>query len=323
MVVTTLSDFGEWQELAERCEYATFFHTPDWYKIFAQGNLPAVIHANKITFSNGTIAILPVLETRVSATEKLYFSGPAGVYGGWIAAAPLSVDRQQEMVRLLLNEFKPLIWRLNPFAPERENLKLGKVRADFTQVLDLGFGFESILKKWSKGHYAAMRQAQRLGVTVSRARKAKDWQDYFGCYQDSLERWGEKASSRYEWSLFEQLSLLPPEKCSLWLARSQGSVIAGALCFTHHRHIAYWHGAAASDSIRLRPAHLLQYVAIQDACQRGCRWYDFNPSGSHAGVVKFKKGFGAEFRQADLVLRQRSRLRQTWLRLSRWVRPHA
>ena len=33
-------------------------------------------------------------------------------------------------------------------------------------------------------------------------------------------------------------------------------------------------------------------------------YYDFNPSGGHHGVVKFKKGFGTEFKSSNLYNKQ-------------------
>jgi len=39
--------------------------------------------------------------------------------------------------------------------------------------------------------------------------------------------------------------------------------------------------------------HVLIHHLMEIACSRGHRWFDFNPSGGHAGVAAFKKGFGA------------------------------
>jgi hypothetical protein len=39
--------------------------------------------------------------------------------------------------------------------------------------------------------------------------------------------------------------------------------------------------------------NLLMAEAIRDASLRGYRWFDFNPSGGHAGVQDFKRRFGA------------------------------
>jgi hypothetical protein len=47
--------------------------------------------------------------------------------------------------------------------------------------------------------------------------------------------------------------------------------------------------------------NLLLHDVIRDACERGFRWFDFNPSGGHEGVAAFKRSFGAECRPAPVV----------------------
>src|SRR4029079_1053277 len=102
-----------------------------------------------------------------------------------------------------------------------------------------------------------------------------------------------------------------------------GEIAAGALCLYSRRHVAYWHGAARERLLECRPVHLLIETALHDACERGMRWFDFNPSGGHRGVEAFKKGFGAEGVPAPMV-RWRTpgfeRLRLLRRGLSRWSR---
>jgi CelD/BcsL family acetyltransferase involved in cellulose biosynthesis len=56
----------------------------------------------------------------------------------------------------------------------------------------------------------------------------------------------------------------------------------------------YWHGAALQSAFELRPSTLLLAHVIEDACGRGCRWFDFNPSRGLTGVREFKRRFGAQ-----------------------------
>jgi lipid II:glycine glycyltransferase (peptidoglycan interpeptide bridge formation enzyme) len=165
--------------------------------------------------------------------------------------------------------------------------------------------FESIYKLWSKGHKSAARKAQKAGVTADIAKSHESWKDYYSIYQDSLRRWGTSATSSYGWFLFKILYDQRSINIQLWLAKFEDKSIAGALCFYHRNHVAYWHGASLSDYSQLRPTNLLMYEIIRDSCRRKAKWFDFNPSGGHDGVKAFKKSFGATSFRADLFQSQK------------------
>jgi hypothetical protein len=293
MVIQLLHDELEWRWTAERCSWATFFQTPDWFNAFLAGEANWSIQILKFSFPDGASAIFPFLSRRISWRRRMFLSGPAGVYGGWIAISPLPPHQQQQIINYLISNYDDIVWRMNPYA----GLLLDhhpELRPDHTTVLDLKQGTDAIFHGLSKGHHAAVNQASRHGVLVRRASSLADWENYFNCYQNSLQRWGEAASSRYGWEIFSTLARLPQPDVSLWLAESQGRLLAGALCFSHHRHTVYWHGAAYRDAFPDRPVHLLISEIIRDAYNRGDDWFDFNPSGGHSGVERFKQGFGGQ-----------------------------
>jgi hypothetical protein len=142
-------------------------------------------------------------------------------------------------------------------------------------------------------------QAARQGVTTRPASSLDDYRDYYAVYEDSIRRWGEAASPRYPWSLFEtgwRVADEHPEAVRLWLAEHEGEVIAGAWLFQWHGHVMYWHAATLERAFDLRPANLLVANALEDACTRGCRWFDFGSSGGHEGPPAFKPPFGTSER---------------------------
>jgi lipid II:glycine glycyltransferase (peptidoglycan interpeptide bridge formation enzyme) len=100
--------------------------------------------------------------------------------------------------------------------------------------------------------------------------------------------------AHYPYVLFTNIHERGGENVRLWLVKKDGDVAAGACVFYHNQHAVYWHGAMAERFSELRPANLLHFEIIRDACQRGFRWYDFNPSGPNEGVVRFKDSFGAQ-----------------------------
>jgi hypothetical protein len=206
----------------------------------------------------------------------------------------------------LLRRHSDLTWRFNPY--DATVFRSG-VRPDMeedTRVLELTGGFDVVRRGYTKGAASAVAKALRHGVTVRIAAGVDDWCAYYRVYEDSLRRWGERASSRYGWELFDALQRRGSPRIRLWLALHSGKIVAGALCFYAKRHAVYWHGAALSDSFPMSPVNLLMNEAIRDACGRGYAWFDFNPSGGHEGVEAFKKHFGAKPLPCPLVVRRAS-----------------
>lgn len=71
-------------------------------------------------------------------------------------------------------------------------------------------------------------------------------------------------------------------------------IIGGVLVFYCNQHVVEWHAAFLRKYAALSPNNTLRTEIIKDACGRGIDFYDFNPSSSLGGFVKFKESFGAE-----------------------------
>jgi hypothetical protein len=282
---------SEWDRIWSECEFATFFHSREWSEIwqnYTNGNFRPFPFS--LVFSDGTRAVFPLTWNNA---EQMYFSSPAWTYGGLI-----SLDSIDTRHLLAVADWAPKVIgrvfiRTNPFLgiidPDVTALPF---HDDETHVLYLKEGIESVFKGWTKGHKSAVIKARREGVTISQASSPEEWREYFGIYKDSLERWGDKASSRYDWTFFESISNRKSANIKLWLAYYNGKAIAGALCFYSRNHAVYWHGAALRDYFKLRSVQLLLFEAIRRAVENGFSWFDLNPSGGHEGVKLFKRGFG-------------------------------
>ena len=288
-------DDETWFGVAKRCPYATLFHTPLWRRLAVEGAGGCRDASFALTLPSGVRAVFPLQELLPRHGRGRYLTStyPYG-YGGPIADGTLSVGD----LRALYGHAHAATTSVtgNPYASEPPVLR-GWSRHDVaTQVLDLTDGYEELRRRFSKGHRAAITQAARKGVTTRVASSLDDYRSYYGVYEDSLRRWGDAASPRYPWSLFEtgwRLAEEHPDSIRLWLAEHDGEVVAGAWLLEWHDHVMYWHAAALERAFEVRPANLLLANAIEDACDRGRRWFDFGSSGGHEGPEAFKRRFGA------------------------------
>jgi CelD/BcsL family acetyltransferase involved in cellulose biosynthesis len=285
----------EWDEVWRACDYATYFHSREWAEIWsAYTNRRLSSHPILILFTDGKRALLPLsVQEQFRGVVNKYLSSPAKTYGGWLSSHPLDVGHGCLLVDYL-RKTKNICWRLNPYDRLAMQMCPTEAYQDETHAIDLLTGFDVIFKSWTKGHRSAVHKAQKAGVLVKPALSIEDWKEYYKIYEESLERWGNGATSRYGWEFFEGMIRQNSPYIRLWLALHKKATAAGALCLYAKSHVVYWHGAARKEYFPLRPVHLLVHEAVKDAWGQGYSWFDFNPSGGHGGVKSFKKSFGAQ-----------------------------
>ncbi len=289
---------AEWDHIWQGCDYSTYFHSREWAEIwenYTNGQMRP--DPKLVIFTDEKKALLPLSYYReLKGLIKNYISSPAGTSGGWISTDTLNPKHAQLLVGYLTH-LSSITWRLNPYEPLVHKCKLPDFQEDETHALNLESGFDAVYRLWTKVHESAARKARKArkaGVIIQKATVQNQWREYYAMYEDSLQRWGETVSSRYSWKLLEIIADQQSKNIELWLAKYEGRSIAGALCFYAKNHVVYWHGAAYSEYFELRPVNLLMYEVIKHACEHGYSWFDFNPSGGHQGVMKFKQSFGAE-----------------------------
>ncbi len=284
-----------WDDVASKCDYATFFHTYTWAKIITDTYDNYKIATKAFIFDDGTRVIFPLIETSSSLKgfARTYQSMIPGVYGGPLSDKEVLDDKTKSIFRSLINSRTKYISILsNPFL--RFDLNgYYKAKSCFTHLLTLDKGFDTIWKSFTKGHKSSSKKAEKKGVCVRVSENLKDYEEYYSVYKDSIRRWGKRTTSHYSFKLFENIYNSQNKNIRLWLALIENEVIGGALVFYWNNHVVWWHGASIEKFFSYCPANLLQTKIIKDACERGYRYYDFNPSGGHKGVEKFKESFGA------------------------------
>lgn len=166
-----------------------------------------------------------------------------------------------------------------------------------TLLVDLELGEEAVLKQMTqKGRYN-IKQAEKNGVVVSEA-SAKDLLLFYLLLKETAERDGFFV---HEFSFYKDFMTKLGDKAHLFLAKQNGTAVAGAL-LTHFGGVAtYYFGASTMALGDSKAPYLVQWTAIQKAMADGLKTYDFlgiAPEGSAAhplqGVTQFKTRFGGK-----------------------------
>jgi hypothetical protein len=287
-----------WRQVVSRSAHATFFHTVEWADAFCSVVAEWQPDPVAIEFSDGNLAVLPMLR-RVESEHRQ--SMAPYVYGG-----PMFLRAPEEMH---LDEFdkvprwySDIVLYGSPFAPypwRQQGLVRWRIH---THVVDLSPGFDSVYAGCRRMIRQHCRGAETVGVTVSIARTIGEVDEYYDAYVDSLRRWGDDATAHYPRSLFHGLFELQEKDqgVRLWVGALDGRVVSGVTVLYRGEHSVAWHAATHSEYLSSNASPLVHMTAIRAACDAGFRWYDFNPSGQLRGVEFFKESFGAKRRQFDM-----------------------
>ncbi|MCC6983596.1 MAG: GNAT family N-acetyltransferase [Bauldia sp.] len=263
-------------------------------------------------FTDGRRMVLPLF--RRGPLAQLW-SGrrsppPAWGFGGLISATPaeprhvrLVLDdlRRQRgtFVRIRPNPLDAPVWRA-AMPTGWEGLSRN------AHVLDLSGGMDTVWRhRFRQGCRANIRRAERAGLDIECGTSEELVTAFHRLLQQSLERWAHKQHEPAALARWRGRRRDPLEKlrsmvvdsgglARVWLARKDGEPVAAILVIKDHQ-AHYTRGVmdeeAAGDT---HANYLLQFLAIKDACESGCRHYHMGETGDSESLAFFKSRFGAE-----------------------------
>jgi Acetyltransferase (GNAT) domain len=172
-------------------------------------------------------------------------------------------------------------------------------------VLELEGGFGRVWKERFAGTArTAVRKAERSGLTVERDTSGKLVPVLYELFERSIDRWARKqheplALARWRRRRrdpirkFKLIARTLGEACRIWVAWSDGRP-AAAILVLQGANASYTRGMMDKELAGpTRANYLLHRLAIEEACDAGCRYYDMGVSGSSDSLAQFKTRFGA------------------------------
>ncbi|MGN6636031.1 MAG: GNAT family N-acetyltransferase [Oryzihumus sp.] len=290
------------------------FQTPSWCDAAA-----AVIGARDVSrlyvTSEGRRLVLPLLRRRLLPGLRLDegLPHPFGP-GGLLATGGV----RPEDVRLVLSDLRrstavsTRVTAMFDVAGQFEaGLPLGANATPLrVHVLGLDGGFATV---WAERFHAsarkAVRRAERAGLTVEHDTGPRLVPAFYELYLAwTAERTSRSglpvpvasalARRRQPLAMFEALAGSPLLGCRTWLAIHQGTPVAGLVSFVHGAHGISFRSYSLREHSGLHASHLLKRLAIEQACDAGCRWFSLGMSSGVPGLEAFKESLGATPRWA-------------------------
>ena len=290
--IITASTEG-WHHTWSNCDYATFFHSPEWSHIvkkYSDGVIEPV--TKKILFNDDTSAFFILTATKgLKGFVDVYESAPLGVYGGWISTYSLTEQHSALIESYIIDNYPNLIWRINPFHPHNSYLKNHKkLKYDTSFAVSLKTSMDDLQKNIRRNTRRNINKANKLDLSIKMI-EHQQVADYYNIYLQTLNRWVKKgeAKSHYRIEMFQQL--FESDNCDFWGVFQDQLLICAGPILKSKNHVVTWLGLTHNDYLNKGINQFFYYHLIRYYKDQGFAWFDFNPSSNLKGVEHYKKGF--------------------------------
>ena len=178
-------------------------------------------------------------------------------------------------------------------------------------------------RKFKNGVRGAVRKAERSGLDVEVDRSGRLLEVFYGLYEKSMQRWSTMMHepswyTRWHVSRATPLSMLKAvaqhfgQDCTTWVARSAGVPAAALIVLQAGSRVYSWRGAMDKELAGpTRASQLLQKLAIEEACNSGCGFYDMGIAVPGTSLAEAKERFGATVSYTHYLQAQRLPVQRT------------
>ncbi len=309
--VVTPAPRALWQALYERDPEALLTQSPRWLECLLAGG--GYEDASRLyTFADGQQLLMPIVKRRG-------LPGPLAVQASWPHAWGIGdvlarrTPRPEELRAVFadLAERPFLSLNLSP-NPLRRDLWQSALPEGVTRVprrehvLDLSGGFDAVWReRFLSKTRNKVRKAQKLGVVVETDSTGRLIPVFYDLLRRSVDRWALqqseprwlshlRTSSRDPEHKFEAMARILGDACRVRVAWFERQPVAATIVLLGEHNADYIRGAMDKRLAGpVKANDLLQSVAIQEACEAGCRYYHMGESAWSENLSNFKERFGA------------------------------
>jgi len=222
----------DWNSFLLACPDACFFQTPEWYSIWEK-TFGVSFECLEYQFGNGNKYLFPrQIRKRLYGLTREYLSGPVGTYGGFIGknmpskSQAIKLTESLQSIRHLTLVQSPH-YPLNVIKPKNKST---------TSTIDLDqFKSIEIISTWTNSGRKNYKLSRKKEFTFSNKLNDNTILAYFELYQQSIKRWGKKASNNYPFELFQNIFEINKENVELLFLELGNKMVCGGIFFKFNR----------------------------------------------------------------------------------------
>ncbi len=285
--VTVSQDQPAWQDYLASRDGATVFHDPRWGLVMeeAYGNRPYYLTARR---NDAIVGILQLVHQK-----SLLFGTHLCSLPYFDASGILADD--EEAAAALIEAARALLKR--PGAQWVELRQYDRLQGDLscrtdkiTLRLALPESSEALWDGFKTKIRTQVRRAKKEGATIDRGGQELV-QTFYDVYSRLMREFGSPGQSR---SFFERILDRFPDESRVYVLRQDPQAVGAAFTIADGRTV-YLPWSAGDPRYRdLRATMWVYWVMLEDACDRGAKYFDFGRSTRGSGTHRFKEKWGAE-----------------------------
>ena len=153
---------------------------------------------------------------------------------------------------------------------------------------------KKLFAKLSSGHRRNLRKAQKNHLTISIDQSHQSLLDFYRLNCFTRKKHGLPPQPRHFFENFYKF-LLNQQMATIVSAKFEHRTIAASVFLHFKDEVIYKYGASHPSYLNLRANHLVMWEAMKYFSEQGYQKLSFGKTDlSHAGLQRFKLGFGAE-----------------------------
>jgi FemAB-related protein (PEP-CTERM system-associated) len=277
-------DRERWSAFVERCPEATFFHRIEWKDVIEQ-IFRHRTHYLVAERAGEIVGVLPLAEVKSFLFGHSLVSLPFCVYGGSATIDPSAAPMLHAVARGLGRELGVSHVELRHREPKEPAWPKQDLYVTFRKEIlpDIDANMLAIPRK----QRAMVRKGIQRGL---RSEFDPDIDRFFALYADNVHRHGTPAlPKRY----FATLKEVFGDACKvLTVLDPQGAPVSSVLAFYFRDEVLPYYAGDAERARDLAANDFKYWALLCDACERGCRIFDYGRSKQGTGSFDFKRNWG-------------------------------
>jgi len=284
-----------WETLMTRLPTSVMYQHPAWLGVLEETYGYKPLHLGCEDATGQLRGILPLMYRRGLRSGRVC----ASLFDSLIAG-PLAYDDQAKAI-LIQAAIEPELgvqFQLKVRSTSLDRLVDGVVGMPMYETYELALPERPDLLRLDSRIKWAANKATRLGMQTRQAETEGELRAWYGLYLQTMRRLV-AVPKPYRFFELAWQRLSPQGLLRLLLAEhveaGKSRLVAGFLYLQWGQTISHMFAGWRREDHALRPNDLLHWRAIQDACTKGFRWYDFgNVTVGNQSLAQFKSKWGAE-----------------------------
>jgi len=287
------SEMNQWDKFVESHPGGSSFHLSSWLKaIYETYSFEPLLYVEK-NASDEICGLIPLFLIRTPFFGTRIVSLPFSDYGGPLCKSKMEEEKLMEEI----------------IERHRDQVRYVEIRGPLSQkcncachdfykqhVLTLLPEPPQVIKKIDKRTIQySIRRAQKSGVQIREGNSQRDLEEFYRLNRLTRRKHGVPSQSL---KFFENLlkNVVLSDRGYILLAFYDSKTVAGAFFLKFKETVIYKYNASDPDYLRsVTPNHLLTWHAIEGACLKGYRFFDFGrTSPDNVGLMRYKEMWGAK-----------------------------